>query len=117
MKLLPTLLATLALALALTPAAGAVTGQQRVLLMQVTWGPEPWPAAHGQASLDEAAAFIRSASFGRTWIDGQATPWLRALPAPPPVRRHAQGRRVHDAARARLSRRGGVAARRMTVPP
>lgn len=78
-RLLPTLLAALALA----PAAGAVTGQQRVLLMQVTWGPEPWPAAHGQRSLDEAAAFVRSASFGRTWIDGAATPWLRALPGPP----------------------------------
>ena len=79
MKLLATVLAALVLA----PAAGAVTGQQRVLLMQVTWGPEPWPAAHGQAALDEAGAYIRSASFGRTWVDGEATRWLRVLPGPP----------------------------------
>jgi Gametolysin peptidase M11 len=78
------LLAAVAAALVLSPAASAVTGQQRVLLMQVTWGPEPWPAAHGQESLDEARAYIRSASFGRTWVDGTATPWLRALPGPPP---------------------------------
>jgi hypothetical protein len=76
-------LAALVAALVLAPAASAITGQQRVLIMQVTWGPQPWPAAQGRESLSEAAAYIRSASFGRTWIDGTATEWLQALPGPP----------------------------------
>ena len=76
------LLATLAAALVLAPAASAITGQQRVLILQVTWGPQPWPAAQGRESLSEAAAYIRSASFGRTWIDGTATEWLQVSPAP-----------------------------------
>ena len=77
------LLAALAAALVLAPAASAITGQQRVLILQVTWGPQPWPAAQGRESLAEAAAYIRSASFGRTWIDGTATEWLQVLPGPP----------------------------------
>ena len=75
-------LVVLVAALVLAPAASAITGQQRVLIMQVTWGPQPWPAAQGRESLGEAAAYIRSASFGRTWIDGTATEWLQALPGP-----------------------------------
>jgi hypothetical protein len=76
-------LVALVVALVLVPSAPAITGQQRVLIMQVTWGPQPWPAAQGRESLSEAAAYIRSASFGRTWIDGTATEWLHALPGPP----------------------------------
>ena len=77
------LLAVLLAALVLAPAAGAVSGEQRVLILQVTWGPEPWTTEHTRASLDEAAAYIRSGSFGRTWVVGDVTPWLHALPEQP----------------------------------
>jgi hypothetical protein len=78
------LLATALAALALAPsAAGAVTGEQRVLLLLVTWGPEPYSVEHARASLDETAAYMRSVSFGRTWIAGEVTPWLHALPEQP----------------------------------
>ena len=70
-------------ALALAPAASGISGQQRVLMLQVTWGPEPWLAEQGRDSLNAAAAYIRSASFGRTWIDGTATEWLHVLSGPP----------------------------------
>jgi hypothetical protein len=65
-------------------ASEAVVGDQRVLLMLVTWGPEPWTQARAQAMLDETAAFVRSASYGKTSIAGEVTPWLHALPGKPP---------------------------------
>jgi len=77
------LLTAIAVALVLAPAASGITGQQRVLVLQVTWGPQPWAAAQGREALAAAGAYIRSASFGRTWIDGTATDWLHALTGPP----------------------------------
>lgn len=64
------------------PNAGAVSGEQRILLVLVTWGPEPYPAESASAALAEAARYIRSASFGGTWVVGDSTPWLRNLPGP-----------------------------------
>jgi hypothetical protein len=45
-------------------ASAATLGEQRVLLILTTWGPEPYAPASIRAELDEAAAFMRSASFG-----------------------------------------------------
>lgn len=64
-------------------ASGSTLGEQRVLLMLTTWGPEPYAPAAIRAELDEAAAFMRSVSFGKTWIAGEVTPWLHALGARP----------------------------------
>jgi hypothetical protein len=77
-------LAALAVAVACPGAAHtAVLGEQRVLIMLVTWGPQPYPREQAQAALDESAAYMRSASFGRTWIVGEVTPWMQALSARP----------------------------------
>ncbi|HEU6444400.1 MAG TPA: hypothetical protein VFL61_05010 [Gaiellaceae bacterium] len=64
-------------------ASSATLGEQRVLLMLTTWGPEPYTPAQIRGQLDEAAAYMRSTSFGKTWIAGEVTPWLHALPSRP----------------------------------
>jgi hypothetical protein len=99
--------AVLGLALA-GPAGAAVTGEQRILLVSVTWGPEHYEAGEAASALSEAARFVRSASFGQTWIVGEATPWLRALPGRPDqcdlpqverAAREAAGRAGYDLSR------------------
>jgi hypothetical protein len=91
------------LAILAWPAAGAqaIVGEQRVLLMLVTWGPEPWTQAEARTALDETAAFVSSASFGKTSITGAVTPWLHALNSQPAcdVQRIAEA--AQSAARAR----------------
>jgi hypothetical protein len=64
-------------------APAAVAGEQRVLIVLITWGAEPYSQESARTALDETAAFVRSASFGQTWIVGEVTPWLHALPAAP----------------------------------
>jgi hypothetical protein len=64
-------------------ASPATLGEQRVLLMLTTWGPEPYTPAQIRSQLDEASAYMRSVSYGKTWLVGEVTPWLRALPAQP----------------------------------
>jgi hypothetical protein len=73
------------LALLCLPAGASATtlGEQRVLLILTTWGPEPYAPATIRAELDETAAFMRSVSFGRTWVAGDVTPWLHALASKP----------------------------------
>jgi hypothetical protein len=58
-------------------------GEQRVLLMLVTWGPEPYTQGQARQALDETAAFVRSASFGKTWIAAEVTPWLHVFDTRP----------------------------------
>jgi hypothetical protein len=64
-------------------ASWATLGEQRILLMLTTWGPEPYAPAQIRGQLDEAAAFVRSTSYGKTWLTGEVTPWLHALPSRP----------------------------------
>src|SRR5262245_13733852 len=64
-------------------ASAATLGEQRVLLMLTTWGPEPFAPAAVRAELDEAGAYVRRSSFGKTWLVGEVTPWLHALNARP----------------------------------
>ena len=75
----------LVLALLAVPggASGATLGEQRLLLMLVTWGPEPYAPAQIRAQVDEAAAYLRSVSFGKTWLVGEVTPWLHTLGSKP----------------------------------
>lgn len=73
------ILATVVALVWTAPASPATLGEQRVLLILTTWGPEPYTQAQIRGQLDEAAAFMRSTSFGKTWITGEVTPWLHAL--------------------------------------
>jgi hypothetical protein len=86
------------------PAAGAqaILGEQRVLIMLVTWGPEPWTQAEARTVLDETARFVHSASFGKTSITGQVTPWLHALSRKPAC----DVRQIAEAAQAAARARG-----------
>ncbi|HEU4942696.1 MAG TPA: hypothetical protein VFT18_05475 [Gaiellaceae bacterium] len=64
-------------------ASPATLGEQRVLIMLTTWGPEPYAPDQIRGQLDEAAAYMRSTSYGKTWLTGEVTPWLHALPSKP----------------------------------
>ena len=60
--------------------AAAITGEQRLLVMLVTWGPEPWTADEAQRVVfEESADYIRRVSFGQVTITGQSTGWLHVL--------------------------------------
>jgi gametolysin peptidase M11 len=62
-------------------AAQAFAGEQRLLVMRVTWGPEPFPDESVQDIVfTQIDAFMRASSFGKTWIVGEQTPWLHVLP-------------------------------------
>ena len=68
------------------PGAASIplTGEQRLLVMRVTWGPEPFTedVVH-DVVFAQTAAFMRASSFGKTWIVGEQTPWLHALASQP----------------------------------
>ena len=81
-------------------ASTATLGEQRVLLILTTWGPEPYPPASIRAELDEAAAYMRSASFGKTWLTGDVTPWLHALASKPACNTTAIAQAAQSAAQA-----------------
>jgi gametolysin peptidase M11 len=81
--------------------AGATTmlGEQRVLVLLVTWGPEPYPQETvRQVVFDEAGEFFREASFGKTWLAGDVTPWLLALPSRPECNTRLISRAARQAA-------------------
>lgn len=85
-RLLP--VALVALSLVVVPAAqpaygGHVTGQQRILVALVTWGPEPLARADVQHIVfDQVDAFYRSMSYGKVSLTGVVTPWLHAFDVP-----------------------------------
>jgi hypothetical protein len=65
-------------------AVGDAEGDQRVLVILATWGPEPWaPEEVRRAVFDEANAFYRRSSFGQFSLHGDLTPWLAAYTARP----------------------------------
>jgi hypothetical protein len=85
MRRLPALLAVAIAACALAPAAHAFTGDQRVLVVRVTWGPEPFTDAQVQSVVfDQTAAFMQASSFGKTSIAGTWTPWFKVFTAQAP---------------------------------
>lgn len=76
----------LLLVLLVVSPAGATTmlGEQRVLVVLVTWGPEPYvPETVRGVVFDETSAFMREASYGKAWLAGDVTPWLHALSVKP----------------------------------
>jgi hypothetical protein len=105
------LLAALVLAAGAGPAPAAVLGEQRVLIVLATWGPEPYSQESARAALDESAAYVRSASFGRTWIVGEVTPWLCTLSARP----GCELQRISDAALSAARAQGYDTARYTTL--
>jgi hypothetical protein len=69
---------------AASPTVGAVSGEQRVLVMLATWGPTPFQAADvRRVVFTEADAMLRRASFGRVSLRGDVTSWLSVLPPSP----------------------------------
>ncbi|MGZ8695051.1 MAG: hypothetical protein ACXWYS_06385 [Gaiellaceae bacterium] len=83
-RLLPLVL-VLAAAVLLAPAAQGFLGEQRLLVIRVTWGPEPFSDAQVQSAVfDQTAAWMKASSFGKTSIAGTQTPWLRVFSAQAP---------------------------------
>jgi hypothetical protein len=76
-----------ALAAVFAPVSGAstaaVVGEQRVLVLLATWGPEPWTRGEVERAFSEADRFIRKSSFQQLSLTGSVTAWLRGYPLPP----------------------------------
>lgn len=80
---------------------GAFVGEQKVLVVPVTWGPQ-------SASVDdirrivfaETDAFMRAASFGKTWVVGDVVPWQQVFAAQPQCNPRAIAAAARDAAAA-----------------
>lgn len=70
------------LALFLATPASPVTGQQRVLLVLATWGPEPYSAARIQSVVSETEQFVRKSSSGRLTLRIDVTNWSDVLVRP-----------------------------------
>ncbi len=52
-------------------------GAQTVLVINVTWGPQPYaPDAIRRAVFEESDAYVREVSFGEAYLAGDVTPWL-----------------------------------------
>ena len=58
-------------------------GEQRIAVVLATWGPEPVTVEEARAAIAETEAYIRAASFGKTWLDVELYGWARALPSRP----------------------------------
>ena len=56
------------------------------------------PSIRGE--LDETGAYIRSVSFGKTWVTGDVTPWLHALATKPGCNTAAIAQAAQSAAQA-----------------
>lgn len=63
--------------------ADGTLGEQRIALVLATWGPQPVGVDVAREAVDETAAFIRDASFGKAWLSVDVTGWIRALPRRP----------------------------------
>lgn len=70
------------LALLLAPPAAPVTGQQRVLLVLATWGPEPYGSTQIQSVVKEAERFVETSSGGRLALRIDVTRWSDVLVRP-----------------------------------
>ena len=96
-------------ALCLPAGAGAteMLGEQRVLVVAVTWGPEPFAQEQIRRTVfDDASAWYREASYDQTWLTGDVTPWLHAFAAKP----ECDSRQIAQVARQAAQRAGYVLA-------
>ncbi len=93
----------LAVALLLSAAAAAAAGgagEHRVLVVLATWGPKPISQAEvRRAVFEDADAFIRRVSRGKSRLAGDVTPWLDAFAKKPPCDTRVIARDAREAAR------------------
>jgi hypothetical protein len=75
--------AVASLACMLPLAAHAAVGDQRILVVPATWGPEPFTHEELVASFAQASAFFRTSSFGQLRLTGDVAPTLRAYTGEP----------------------------------
>jgi hypothetical protein len=59
-------------------------GNQRVLIVLTTWGPQPFAPADVSSSFAEAARFYDRSSFHQLSLTADVTPWLAGFAAPVP---------------------------------
>ena len=113
----------LAALLLLQSSAGAASaqfgpiGEQRIAVVLATWGPRPVTVEQARAAIAETEAYIRAASFGRTWLDVELIGWVEALPARP-VGCNTERDQQHDPAHGRPVgvRPRGICASRDRLP-
>jgi hypothetical protein len=99
MRRLSLLLALVCCVLAVPAGATTMLGEQRVLVILVTWGPQPFAQdTVREIVFDETSEFIREASYGKAWLAGDVTPWLRALPSQPECNTRLISRTARQAA-------------------
>jgi pimeloyl-ACP methyl ester carboxylesterase len=93
-------IAAIVIAVLAAPAASAprfaALGEQRVLVIAATWGPQPFTRDEIEVTVRETDAFVRRASFGKAWLVTAVTPWLTV----PGAGRGCNPQRVADDARA-----------------
>src|SRR5215208_1927909 len=70
-----------AVAASLTCAQSAVAfptlGEQRVLILPATWGPQPFSVAEVEGVAHETDEWVRRTSYGKARLSTVTTPWLR----------------------------------------
>lgn len=79
------LYAVIALLALLVPhsAGAAAKGEERVLVVLATAGPQPYSVAEVERTVRQADEFYRTASFGQMHLSFDVTPWLPAFPSNP----------------------------------
>ena len=70
-------------------AGGAAAGSAdarpvRVLVVKMTWGPQPFSDTDVDATAQTTSAFYATASYGQVSVAFDQTPWLTTLSGPPP---------------------------------
>src|SRR5215218_7140784 len=58
-------------------AAFPTHGEQRVLILPATWGPQPFSVAEIEAVARATDEWVRRTSFGAASLSPVTTPWLR----------------------------------------
>jgi hypothetical protein len=81
-------IALIAVAVAVTvpiaaAAPSAATGEQRVLVLLATWGPEPWRVAEVAQAAADADVFLRKTSLHQLGLRITTTAWLKGYPEQP----------------------------------
>ena len=63
---------------------GAFAGEQKVLVVPVTWGPESASVEDiRRVVFAETDAFMRASSYGKAWLVGDVVPWQQAFASQP----------------------------------
>jgi len=52
-------------------------GEQRVLILPATWGPQPFSIAEIEAVARQTDEWVQRTSYGKAWLSTVTAPWLR----------------------------------------